>query len=239
MTRLRPTAFFIAIVVAATSPSRGADTCADLRPRDLPAAIEAKLGESLAAAKPHKYHVWRDVTPSNPDGTLNAYVEIARGESVKWELDIARNERRIDRKLPRSLGGYPTGYGFVPRTISYDGDPFDVLVLGPRRPGGRFVEGRIVGVMCMVDEKGPDSKVVVSPLDANGRTLYALDDAERQRIGAFFNIYKKHEAEKGKFSRVTGWGDAAEGLKFVETTAGFFSRGRARNAARQKAEGKT
>ena len=233
----RPLWSFVGLMVVAASP-RADESCASLRPDHLAPAIEAKLIADLDAARQHARHIWRDVPPLNPDGTVNGYIEIARGESKKWELDVARNKRKIDRVLPRNLGGYPTGYGIVPGTISYDGDPFDILVLGPRLSGGRFIKARIVGVMCMVDEKGPDSKVVVSPIDEHGRVPYSLDASERERIGTFFNLYKKHEAAKGKFSRVTDWGDAAEGLKFVETTAGFFARARARQSS-QRAPAKT
>ena len=141
----------MASAVAAAAPRQAGDGCADLRPDRLSAAIEAKLIADLSAARRHFRHLWADVAPLNADGTLNAYIEIARGESVKWELDIARNKRKVDRRLPRRLGGYPIGYGIVPGTISYDGDPFDVLVLGPTVPGWTFLKARIVGVMCMVD----------------------------------------------------------------------------------------
>ena len=93
---------------------------------------------------------------------MNAYIEIARGDRQKWELDMRANERAIDRVIPESVGGYPVNYGFVPQTVSYDGDPFDVLVLGPPITGGETVRGIIVGLMYMEDEKGLDSKVVLS-----------------------------------------------------------------------------
>jgi inorganic pyrophosphatase len=108
----------------------------------------------------------------------------------------------------------------VPKTVSYDGDPFDILVLGPALPGGSMVSGRIVGVMFMEDEKGPDSKVVVSPVDGAGQPRYALTDADKKRMGDYFARYKLHEP--GKFSKMFGWGSAAEGLAYVKTTHAFF-----------------
>jgi inorganic pyrophosphatase len=132
------------------------------------------------------------------------------------------NTRAIDRVMPPEIGGYPVNYGFVPQTISYDGDPFDVLVLGPSIEGGLLVRGAIVGLMQMEDEKGLDSKVVVSPLGADGRPRYTLDQAERERIGSYFRRYKLHEP--GKFSKVPGWGSAADGRAFVDTTHAFFNR---------------
>ena len=189
-------------------------------PRALPAEATNLLTLSLNAARPHKPHVWRDTPAMNPDGTVNGYVEIPRGELRKFEFDIKANTRAVDRVMPASVGGYPVNYGFVPQTISYDGDPFDILVLGPALPGGELVRGAIVGVLFMEDEKGFDSKVVVSLLDAQGRPRHPLALADKTRIGSFFAKYKDHEP--GKFSRVHGWGSEESGLAYVRTTHAFF-----------------
>ena len=186
----------------------------------LPAAAATQLTRSLGAAKAHPRHVWRETPPINADGTVNGYIEIPRNDRRKWELDMAANERAIDRMMPESLGGYPVNYGFVPQTVSYDGDPFDILVLGPPLAGGALVRGVIVGLMRMDDEKGLDSKVVVSLTGRDGRPVHALTPADQQRIGDYFRRYKQHEP--GKFSKVSGWGTAAEGLSYVKTTHAFF-----------------
>ena len=88
------------------------------------------------------------------------------GELTKDQFDMSTNARKgpVDRVMPDGMGGYPVNYGYVPQTVSYDGDPFDVLVLGPALPGGELVQGVIVGLMLMEDEKGLDSKVI-SPVD--------------------------------------------------------------------------
>ena len=83
-----------------------------------------------------------------------------------------------------------------------------------------FVVGVIVGLMFMEDEKGLDSKVVLSPIGSGGAPLYELTDAERNRIGSFFNRYK--EGQPGLFSRVTGWGTIADGLAYIKMTHRFF-----------------
>jgi len=199
----------------------------DLRaPETLPALGTSQLAKSLDAARAHTTHVWRDTPPLNADGTLNGYVEIARGDRRKWEFDIGANQRAIDRTMPEDLGGYPVNYGFVPQTVSYDGDPFDVLVLGPSVEGGTLVRGTIVGVMRMEDEKGLDSKVVISRLGPDGRPLHGLTADDQQRIGDYFKRYKQHET--GKFSKVPGWGTVAEGLSYVTTTHAFFQQCRGR-----------
>ena len=63
-------------------------------------------------------------------------MEISRGDRRKWEFNMRTNARAINRMIPVDIGGYPVNYGFVPQTVSYDGDPFDALVLGPPLPGG-------------------------------------------------------------------------------------------------------
>ena len=189
-------------------------------PGALPPAATTQLAESLEAAKPQPQHVWRDTSPTNADGTVNAYVEIARGDRRKWEFDMRANARAVDRVMPEDIGGYPVNYGFVPQTVSYDGDPFDALVLGPPLPGGELARGIIVGLMYMEDEKGIDSKVVLSKVDSDGRPLHRLTAGEQRRIGEYFRTYKRHEP--GKFSRVPGWGSAAEGRSHVDATHTFF-----------------
>jgi inorganic pyrophosphatase len=208
------------LVVIALLPCSVAGQDVTRPPDVLPAPATAALATSLKAAAAHATHVWRDTAPTNPDGTVNAYIEIARGDRRKWEFDMGANARAIDRMIPTDIGGYPVNYGFVPQTVSYDGDPFDALVLGPPLPDGRFVRGVIVGVMFMEDEKGLDSKVVLSRTDASGRALHALTSQVQREIGDYFKRYKQHQP--GAFSKVPGWGTAAEGLAYVTTTHTFF-----------------
>jgi inorganic pyrophosphatase len=214
------------LVCAAFTGSLVAAQSFALAPAELPASATTRLARSLDAAQAHVTHVWRDPAPTNADGTVNAYIEISRGDRRKWELDMAANARRIDRVMPESIGGYPVNYGFVPQTISYDGDPFDALVLGPPIPGGRTVRGIVVGLMYMEDEKGPDSKVVLSIPSPDRTPLHALTAAEQERIGSYFQRYKEHEP--GAFSRVPGWGSASEGMSFVTRSHMFFLRCRER-----------
>src|SRR5688572_23938576 len=87
------------------------------RPPDvLPGSATSALATSLQKAAAHAKHVWRDTAPMNPDGTVNAYIEIARGDRRKWEFDMGANARAIDRMIPTDVGGYPVNYGFVPRS---------------------------------------------------------------------------------------------------------------------------
>ena len=181
---------------------------------------------SFDAARAHRQHTWRDTPPFDGD-LVNAYVEIPRGERRKFEFDMRANRRAVDRVMPADVGGYPVNYGFVPQTVSYDGDPFDALVLGPPLAGGRVVRGVVVGLMLMEDEKGNDSKVVLSPTGSDGKPAYALVETERAQIAEYFRRYKRHEP--GKFSIVPGWGSAPDGEAHLNMTHAFFTRCRGRS----------
>lgn len=190
-------------------------------PESLPAPAAAKLQASLKSAAAHKQHVWRDTQPF--DGQLlRGYIEIPLGGRQKYELDMAKNAPVVDRLIPEKIGGYPVNYGIVPQTVSYDGDPLDVLVLGPAIPTGELVKGAIVGLMHMRDETGLDSKVVISPVGADGTPTHRLADADRWRLAEYFNRYKRDDDDPKTFATVPGWGTAAEGLAFVRVTHGFF-----------------
>ncbi|HJU42701.1 MAG TPA: inorganic diphosphatase [Vicinamibacterales bacterium] len=190
-------------------------------PEVLPATATSKLRASLKAASAHTKHAWRDTAPFEAE-LVKAIVEIPRGDRRKFEFDMAKNTPAVDRVMPKHIGGYPVNYGIVPQTISYDGDPFDVLVLGPAVPSGRLVTGVIVGLMQMEDETGLDSKVVLSRVGKNGKPLHQLTDAEKKRIADYFNRYKKDDDDPKTFATVPGWGTAAEGLAFVRMTHAFF-----------------
>ena len=199
-------------------------------PDVLPAAATSKLRASVKAASAHKQHAWRD-TPPFDGNLLNAIVEIPRGERRKFEFDMARNAPAVDRVMPEKIGAYPVNYGIVPQTVSYDGDPFDVLVLGPPVASGHLVKGVIVGLMQFDDETGLDSKVVISRVGAGGKPLHDLTDAEKSRIAEFFNRYKKDDDDPKTFATVPGWGTAADGLALVRMTHAFFKECEARAGA--------
>jgi inorganic pyrophosphatase len=202
--------FVLAIVLQAISA-----------PGTLPEAAALKLRESLKSAAAHKQHVWRDTPPFQGE-LLNGYIEIPLGGRQKFELDMAKNAPALDREIPAKIGGYPVNYGIVPQTVSYDGDPFDVLVLGPPIKTGERVKGVIVGLMHMTDEKGLDSKVVISRVGKDGKPLHQLTDADRKRMADYFNRYKRDDDDPETFATVPGWGTAADGLAFVRRTHEFF-----------------
>lgn len=187
-----------------------------------PAGLDQRVAGYKEAARKYPQHPWRDIAPLNADGTANGYIEISRGESTKWEFRIPLNTREVDRMIPPELGGYPVNYGFLPQTVSYDGDPADVLVLGPPIEGGQVVKGRILALMKMIDSGDVDSKVVITRLDTDGRPMHPLTEDDKRRMTQFFDTYKKHE---GKVTKVTGWADRHAARQFLEHTHGFFRLG--------------
>lgn len=221
------TRFFLIVVLASCSLAAQTPGKPSLV---LPPVAATKLDESLKSASGQKEHFWRD-TPPMADGLVTAYIEVPMGSRDKKEFDMSRNALAVDRVIPENIGGYPVNYGFVPQTVSYDGDPFDVLVLGPAIAAGKIVRGVIVGLMLMEDEKGIDSKVVISPVDKSGQPRYELTPADQTRIADFFNKYKADDGDDKTWSKVPGWSSAQDGQSHVTTTHVFFQLCRNRDGA--------
>jgi inorganic pyrophosphatase len=150
---------------------------------------------------------------SFPD-EVNVIVENpAGGAPVKYELDKASGALIVDRFIHTAMH-YPGHYGFVPGTLSGDGDPADVLVLAPLAVvPGCVLPARPVGVLVMEDDGGADEKIVavvpssVYPVYDAVRDAADLPPLVLQQIEHFFKHYK--DLEKGKWSRVLRW-DGAE-----------------------------
>jgi len=151
----------------------------------------------------------------NPPESLNVIIEVpVGGEPVKYEFDKASGALFVDRILHTPMR-YPANYGFVPHTLSPDGDPLDALVIArsPFVPGS-VVRARPIAVLNLEDEHGGDEKLVCVPDD---KTFpYYQDVAEKsdlpeivlQQIVHFLTHYK--DLEKEKWVRVGTWGDAEE-----------------------------
>jgi inorganic pyrophosphatase len=142
---------------------------------------------------------------------VQVVVEIPQGSRNKYEMDHARGVIRLDRMLFTSTR-YPLDYGFIPDTLAEDGDPLDALVIleEPTFPGC-LVLARPVGVFWMLDEHGPDAKILTvpgqDPRYANVRDLTDVPAFLTAEVGHFFDIYK--ELEPGKGTDVRGWQDRA------------------------------
>jgi inorganic pyrophosphatase len=156
----------------------------------------------------------------NPPKEVNVIVEVpVGGEPIKYEMDKAAGTLIVDRFLYTSMR-YPGNYGFIPHTLSEDGDPCDVLIANQRGiiPGA-IVACRPVGVLKMTDEAGGDEKIVAVPVPRLTRRYEKVHDytdlpeITLQQIEHFFVHYK--DLEQGKWVKFQGWGDAAEAERII------------------------
>jgi inorganic pyrophosphatase len=150
----------------------------------------------------------------NPPREVNVIIEVpVGGEPIKYEMDKEAGALVVDRFLYTSMR-YPGNYGFIPHTLSDDGDPIDVLVANQRAiVPGAVMAVRPVGVLKMHDEAGGDEKIIAVPVPKltrryeNVHNYTDLPEITRQQIEHFFAHYK--DLEGGKWVKVLGWGDAA------------------------------
>lgn len=151
---------------------------------------------------------------SNVPEEVNVIIEIpANSDPVKYEVDKDTGTLMVDRFMAAPMF-YPCNYGYIPHTLSEDGDPIDVLVHTPYPlVHGSVIACRPVGVLNMKDEAGPDSKLVALPKKKLTSLYDDINDVDdlpellKAQIGHFFTRYK--ELEKGKWVEVEGWADAA------------------------------
>ena len=145
---------------------------------------------------------------------FNVVIEIsANAPGIKYELDKDSGAVFVDRFIATPMH-YPCNYGFIPSTLSEDGDPVDVLVVSPYPlPPGVVVRCRTLGMLAMEDEAGEDAKLVAVPvpkLTSNYDKIQTIDDLPEiliKQITHFFEHYK--DLEPGKWVKVKGWKDAA------------------------------
>jgi inorganic pyrophosphatase len=157
---------------------------------------------------------------NNPPHEVNVVVEVpVGGEPIKYEMDKASGTLFVDRFLYTSMR-YPGNYGFIPHTLSDDGDPCDVLIANQRGiVPGAVVAVRPVGVLRMNDEAGGDEKILAVPVSRLTRRYEKvlnytdLPDITIQQIEHFFTHYK--DLEKTKWVKVLGWGDAEEAARLI------------------------
>lgn len=144
---------------------------------------------------------------------INVIIEIpAMSEPVKYEFDKDDNMLIVDRFMGTCMQ-YPANYGFVPDTLSEDGDPVDVLVVTPvALRHGAMIRCRPVGVLKMSDESGVDAKILAVPHDKLCQLYHDVKEATDlpalllKQIEHFFEHYK--DLEKGKWVKIDGWENA-------------------------------
>lgn len=156
----------------------------------------------------------------NPPEDIHVIIEVPLGgEPIKYELDKDSGAMFVDRFLYTAMR-YPCNYGFIPHTLSNDGDPTDVLVVGQRAlMPGSVVRARPVGVLMMEDEAGIDEKIVavphqkLTPYYSNIRTYRDLPQVLQDRIPHFFAHYKDLEVDK--WVKVLGWEDVDKAHELI------------------------
>jgi inorganic pyrophosphatase len=156
----------------------------------------------------------------DPPNDVNVIVEVPiGGEPIKYEMDKAAGTLVVDRFLHTAMR-YPGNYGFVPHTLSEDGDPIDVLVANTRPiVPGAVINVRPIGVLRMVDNAGGDEKILAVPTPkltqryAHVHEYTDLPAITIEQVQHFFTHYK--DLEPGKWVKTNGWGDAAEARRMI------------------------
>ena len=156
----------------------------------------------------------------NPPDEVNVIIEVPiGGEPIKYEMDKASGALVVDRFLYTSMR-YPGNYGFIPHTLSEDGDPCDVVVCNTRAiVPGAVVACRPVGVLLMQDEAGGDEKIIAVPASKLTRRYERVEnytdlpEITLHQVQHFFEHYK--DLEKGKWVKILGWGDAAKAKALI------------------------
>jgi inorganic pyrophosphatase len=156
----------------------------------------------------------------SPPDEVNVIVEVpVGGEPIKYEMDKEAGTLIVDRFLYTPLR-YPGNYGFIPHTLSDDGDPMDVLVANQRAiVPGAVMAVRPVGILRMQDEAGGDEKILAVPVSRLTRRYEKIanytdfPEITVQQIEHFFAHYK--DLEDGKWVKVLGWGNVDEAKKAI------------------------
>ena len=157
----------------------------------------------------------------NPPADVNVIIEVSvGGQPIKYELDKEAGTLVVDRFLYTPMT-YPGNYGFVPHTLSEDGDPIDVLVCNTRElVPGCVINVRPIGALMMEDDSGKDEKIIAVPSSHLTKRYEGIDDyadlpdITLQQIQHFFEHYK--DLEPGKWVKTGGWMDSAVARRLIE-----------------------
>jgi inorganic pyrophosphatase len=159
---------------------------------------------------------------------INVIIEIpAHSDPVKYEVDKETGAMFVDRFMSTAMF-YPCNYGYVPHTLSDDGDPVDVLVVTPHPLiSGSVVRCRPVGVLKMTDESGDDAKVLAVPVDklypgySHVKGTEDMSPLLLDQIAHFFEHYK--DLDEGKWVRVDGWADVEEAKQEIISSIEMYN----------------
>lgn len=166
---------------------------------------------------------------------FNVIIEIPmQGDPVKYEVDKDSGAIFVDRFMGTAMQ-YPTNYGYIPHTLSEDGDPVDVLVLTPvPLLPGVVVRCRPLGMLKMTDEAGPDAKLLAVPVEkvcGLYNHLKTYEDVSAWRlsmISHFFEHYK--DLDKGKWVKIDGWTGIEDARKEILSGVDRFNNAKVKPA---------
>ena len=167
------------------------------------------------------------------NSVITAHVEVSKGSNVKYE--IKNGNVWVDRVLPTPVN-YFFNYGYVPGTLSDDGDALDVVILTEVAfVPMSFVECRVIGVLLTTDEKGDDDKLICVPIkDFTQADVYCLDYLPRVVMGQlthFFHTYKNLEPDKWVI--VKGLGNVPEALQVLQNAISRYNTSPNHSSAKQ------
>jgi inorganic pyrophosphatase len=156
----------------------------------------------------------------SPPNEVNVIIEVPlRSDPIKYEFDKDSGAIIVDRFMPTSMC-YPCNYGFIPHTLSGDGDPVDVLVVGEFPIiSSAVISARPIGVLMMEDESGVDEKILAVPSSKmtsyydNVHSYKDLPEVLLMKISHFFENYKK--LEKTKWVKLLGWEDEQKAFELI------------------------
>ena len=157
---------------------------------------------------------------NNPPEDVNVIIEVpVGGQPIKYEMNKEAGTLFVDRFLYTPMT-YPGNYGFVPHTLSGDGDPVDVLVCNTRQlVPGCYINVRPIGVLIMEDNAGEDEKIIAVPMPKVTRryedvfNYTDLPEITLQQVQHFFEHYK--DLEPGKWVKIGGWYDAVRARQMI------------------------
>lgn len=151
---------------------------------------------------------------------VNVFIEIPKDGNIKYELDKDSGVIFVDRFLHTAMT-YPFNYGFIPNTLSEDGDPVDVLVLGDQKVlPGTVIPSKIIGMLEMEDEAGIDTKILavpnekVDPFSSEINDISDVANSIKDKIKHFFENYKT--LEPGKWVKIKNWKGQREAVVAIK-----------------------
>lgn len=167
--------------------------------------------------------------------TIEVFVEIPRGSRNKYEYDKERGLFKLDRVLYSSVH-YPSDYGFIPNTLSLDGDPLDALVIVENPTfSGCVVDARPIGFLDMQDEQGHDEKILAVPSkDPRFRHINTLDDLGPHWLREIENFFATYKALEDKWTELLGWKDEDRAWQVIEEAEHRYQEYQAQKAHKEK-----